>query len=79
MSGREATVAGGQINALISETVKTVSNLSSVGIYSRHNNYLISSKGSRYMNDGGEEWYIKFNDKRKSDFIYEENGCIKTD
>lgn len=76
MSGREATVAGGQINALISETVKTVSNLSSVGIYSRHNNYLISSKGSRYMNDGGEEWYIKFNDKRKSDFIYEENGCI---
>lgn len=76
MSGREATVAGGQINALITEALKTVSNLNSVGIYSRHNNYLISSKGSKYMNDGGEEWYIRFNERHKSDFIYADDGYI---
>lgn len=76
LSGREATVAGGQINSLITEALKTITNLNSIGIYSRCNDYLISNKGSKYMTKADERWYTIFNDRAKSDFIYADDNYI---
>ncbi len=76
LSGREATVAGGQVNSLITEALKTITNLNSIGIYSRCNDYLISNKGSKYMTKAEEHWYTVFNDRAKSDFIYADDKYI---
>lgn len=76
MNGIEATVAGGETNKLISEAIKTISNINSVGIYSIRNNYLISSAQSRYMEGDIPKWYKIFNYGKKSDFIYSTDGSV---